>query len=118
MKHEILWLPEPEEHDFPAALSYLSLFFDEPQAQALVDELRTAPMSEFKAKDILRASHLPVLGISNFHVEHNRQKIKDGKRLSPILLVRGERLCIADGYHRVCCVYDLDEDALIPCKIV
>jgi hypothetical protein len=25
---------------------------------------------------------------------------------------------IADGYHRLCAVYSLNEDALIPCKIV
>jgi hypothetical protein len=25
---------------------------------------------------------------------------------------------IADGYHRLCAVYSVDEDALIPCKIV
>ena len=25
---EIKWLPEPEEHDFPAAESYLDLLFD------------------------------------------------------------------------------------------
>jgi hypothetical protein len=25
---------------------------------------------------------------------------------------------IADGYHRLCAVYSIDEDAVIPCKIV
>jgi hypothetical protein len=24
---------------------------------------------------------------------------------------------IADGYHRLCAVYSLDENAVIPCKI-
>lgn len=118
MKHEIKWLDDVEEHDFPAALSYLSLFFDEPQAQALVDELRAAPMSEFKAKDIARASGLALLGADNRHVEKNLQKVKAGKSLSPLLLVRGERLIVCDGYHRLSAVYSMDEDAVIPVKIV
>jgi hypothetical protein len=28
------------------------------------------------------------------------------------------KLVIADGYHRLCSVYQFDEDAWIPCKIV
>ncbi len=39
-----------------------------------------------------------------------------------VFLVRGElgqrSLTIADGYHRVCASYHLDEDADIPCRIV
>jgi hypothetical protein len=41
--------------------------------------------------------------------------------LSPLLLVRDprtSRVIIADGYHRLCAVYALDEDAVIPCKII
>jgi len=118
MKHEIHWLPDVEDHDYPAALSYLSLFFDAPQAQALVDELRAAPMSSFKAKDIARASGLTLLGADNRHVTHNLKKIAADARLSPLLLVRGESLCVADGFHRLSAVHLLDEDALVPCKIV
>ena len=59
-----------------------------------------------------------ILDRHNSHVQHNLQKIHDGKKLSPILLVRaGEKLLIADGYHRVCTIYGLDEDAEIPAKI-
>jgi hypothetical protein len=25
---------------------------------------------------------------------------------------------VADGYHRLCAVYQVDEDAWVPCKIV
>jgi hypothetical protein len=28
------------------------------------------------------------------------------------------KVIIADGYHRLCAVYSVDEDAMIPCKIV
>jgi hypothetical protein len=117
---EIRWLAKPEDHNYPAALSYLSLIRDESEAKSLVARLRRAPVSHFKAKDIFRASGLSLLGVSNSHVEKDRRKIKNGKELSPVLLVRDRtngKVVIADGYHRLCAVYSLDEDALIPCKI-
>ena len=121
-KHAAInWLSEPEEHDFPAAGSYLSLIYNERTAAALVRQLRRAPPSSFKAKDIFRASGLSLLGVSNSHVEKDRNKIGDGKRLAPLLLVRDKvnsKVIIADGYHRLCAVYSFDEDAPIPCRIV
>jgi hypothetical protein len=119
MADAISWLAEPEEHNYPAALSYLQLLFSPAEAQSLVEGLKKAAVSQFKAKDIFRASGLSLLGISNSHVEKDRRKIASGKALSPILLVRDNRkLVIADGYHRMCAVYSIDEDALVPCKIV
>ena len=120
-KIEIKWLAEPEDKDYPAAGSYLSLLYDEPAAAKYVEHLRKAPMSKFKAKDIFRASGLSLLGISNSHLEHDREKVLAGQSLSPLLLVRAtsnQKVIIADGYHRMCAVYSFDEDALIPCKIV
>ena len=118
---DIEWLPEPEEHNYPAAKSYLSLIYDDQAAANYVKQLVRAPVVQFKAKDIFRASGLPLLGISNSHIEKDRKKILSGKGLSPLLLVRNTSHCkvvIADGYHRLCAVYLFDEDALIPCKIV
>jgi len=120
-KTEIKWLSEPEEHNYPAAESYLSLIFKGSVAKSLVREMRKAPVTEFKAKDIFRASQLSLLGISNLHVEKDRRKIQSGKPLSPLLLVRDSQNCrviVADGYHRLCAVYTFDEDAIVPCKIV
>ncbi len=88
---------------------------------SVVAALKVAPMCSFKAKDIFRASGLSLLGVSNSHVEKNREKVASGKALSPLLLVRdgtNARVVVADGYHRLCAVYGIDEDALIPCKIV
>ena len=81
----------------------------------------TADLVRFKAKDIFRASGLSLLGISNSHVEKDRAQIDKGEALSPLLLVRDEKnrkVVVADGYHRLCAVYQVDEDAWIPCKIV
>jgi hypothetical protein len=111
----------PEDDDYPAAGSYLTLLYDEPTAAKYVEQLRKAPVVEFKAKDIFRASGLSLLGVSNSHVKHDQEKILAGKSLSPLLLVRAagnQTVIIADGYHRMCAVYSFDEDALIPCKIV
>jgi hypothetical protein len=118
---EVKWLKEVEEHNFPAAESYLSLLYPKVEAQRLVTKLRKVELTEFKAKDIFRASQLLLLGVSNFHVERDRKKIRKGVALSPILLVRDlahRRTVVADGYHRLCAVYGFDEDCWIPCKIV
>jgi hypothetical protein len=121
MKADIRWLNEPEDHNYPAAKSYLSLFLDEKAAARLVQRLRQARVSSFKAKDIFRASELSLLGVSNSHVEKDQKKIRRGTPLSPLLLVRDKtngKMVIADGYHRLWAVYSFDEDAPIPCKIV
>ncbi len=117
----IEWLAKPEDHDYPAAESYLALLYDKGTAKKLVQKLKKVKGAQFKAKDIFRASGLSLLGVSNSHVEKDRQKIIEGSALSPILLVRDERnarLIIADGYHRLCAVYSFSEDEMIPCRIV
>jgi hypothetical protein len=120
MAREIQWLNTPEPHNYPAALSYLNLLYPDRTAARLVRRLRGARVSTFKAKDIFRASGLSLLGVSNSHVEKDQSKIRKGKRLSPLLLVRDQaigKVIVADGYHRLCAVYSFDEDALVPCKI-
>ena len=115
------WRSEPEKHDYPAAESYLTLLYDEETAAKYAKALADAPMTSFKAKDIFRASELPLLGAANSHVRKNQKKIAAGKKLSPLLLVRNSahgKLIIADGYHRMCAVYLFDEDTRVPCKIV
>jgi hypothetical protein len=118
---KINWLSEPEEHDYPAALSYLSLIFDEEETKKYIMKLKSATMSEYKAKDIFRASGLPLLGSGNSHVEKDVVKISGKQQISPLILLRDTahgKVIIADGYHRLCAVYSFDEDAIIPCKIV
>ena len=120
-KAEIKWLSEPEANNYPAALSYLCLIYDVHMANNYVNNLKKAIVSEFKAKDIFRASNLSLLGISNLHIKKNQQKIQSGDQLSPLLLVRDSingKVIVADGYHRLCAIYAHNEDAIIPCKIV
>jgi hypothetical protein len=118
---KIHWLAGPEKHNYPAAESYLSLVYPAARAKRLVQKLRRAPVTTFKAKDIFRASSLSLLGVSNTHVERDRRKIGEGRELSPLLLVRdpaNAKVIVADGYHRLCAVYSFDETADIPCRIV
>jgi hypothetical protein len=118
---KVSWLSDPEAHDYPAAASYLSLIYSRVQVDKMIARLRHAPVVQFKAKDIFRASQLSLLGVSNSHVDTDREKIRKGQSLSPLLLVRDEpngKVVIADGYHRLCAVYGIDEDASIPCKII
>ncbi|MBZ5857179.1 hypothetical protein [Flavihumibacter profundi] len=112
-----IWLAEPEQHDFPAALDYLELLFPVSIAAEIVNRLEKSKTVNKKAKDILRASELPLLPRDNIHVKENMQKVKKGKKLSPVLLVRDGKLIIADGYHRVCTIYYLSEDLEVPCRI-
>lgn len=112
-----LWLPEPEKHDFPAAADYLDLLVDPATARRLVKELKKAPTVEKKAKDLIRASGHDLLPAENLHVRRNVAKVMLGRKLSPVLLVRGPELVIADGFHRICAAYHLTEDLVVPCRL-
>lgn len=120
---KIQWLDQPEEHDYPAAADYLDLIADPKTVSGIVDALHHGTVAHKKAKDILRAARLPLLPKDNAHVKADLQKVIDGKPLSPILLVRGQLspavpLQIADGYHRVCASYYVDENTDIPVILV
>jgi hypothetical protein len=99
------------------------LVCDPTEVRRLIVALKQAPAARHQAKDLLRASGLGLLPEDNVHVASDLAKIKRGELLSPVLLVRGDfrrgvPLTIADGYHRVCASYYVNEDADIPCLVV
>ena len=113
------WKDEPEDQDFPAAESYLSLLIGPAAAAKLAKALRKEQtLRHFAAKDILRAAGLPLLGADDSEVTADLDKVKAGRKLSPVLLVHGIPLWVADGYHRVCASYHLDEKTPVPCRMV
>ena len=117
------WQDAPEAHDFPAAADYLGLLAPAGEVTKVVDALRAAETVHYKAKDMLRASRLGLLPPDNIHVRKDLEKVAHGKRLSPVLVVRGRAdkgvpLTVADGYHRICASHHLDENADVPCRIV
>ena len=119
---KVIWQEAPEEHDYPAAYSYLSLLAPLEEVEIMIEKLRVAKIEQFKAKDVIRASQSSVLGKENFHVNRDLKKIAKKEPLTPLLLVRGSGsklllLTIADGYHRACAVYWNNEDGFINAKI-
>jgi hypothetical protein len=119
----VRWLEAPVKHDYPAAGSYLRLLADPAVIEAVTQALEKAPTVAQHAKDVLRAAGLPLLPPDDPEVAKDLKKAAKGMRLSPILLVRGDLATgrgvqIADGYHRVCASYHLDEDTEIPCRLV
>ena len=119
---KVRWSSAPEPHDYPAAQSYLGLLTDPDAAAQLVRLLSTQPITLHKAKDILRAARLPLLALDDPYVAGDLKQIRAGKKLSPVLLVRGDLngapLLIADGYHRVCASYHVSEDADVSAQLV
>jgi hypothetical protein len=118
----IKWSKVTDPDDFVAAVDYLSLIMPEEVAGLAVDRLKRAPLVQRRGKDLLRASGLPLLGADNPDVAKKLREIARGKALSPVLCLRGDEssrrpLTIADGYHRICVSYLVDEDADIPCRL-
>ncbi len=122
MAKKIKWLEEPEEKDYAAARSYLSLFVPQAELDEIIDGLAQAPAGSWRAKDILRAAHLPLLTkTQSTEVAEKLAHIKGGIALSPILLVCVRReivVQIADGYHRTCAAFLTDEDSLVPGRLL
>jgi hypothetical protein len=117
----IAWLDEPEDKDYRAAHSFLSMVLEPDELDRKVAALRRAPMSDWAAKDILRAAGLPVLRPKqSTEVAEKLAKIKGGVPISPVLLVAGIRdwLVIADGYHRISAAHRVNEDARVPGRLL
>ncbi len=117
----IAWLKKPQPHDYPCAVSYLSLIMAPEAAQKIAAALKDSSSILHPAKDVLRASGLPLLDRGDEELKKVHEKILAGTKLSPVLLCRdkaGSRVIIADGYHRLCAAYHIDENATVPCRIV
>ena len=113
------WQRKPEDQDFPAAASYLSLLVGFSAAKKLAKALQKQDsIALFAAKDLLRASHLPLLDPNDSEVAADLKKVSLGTKLPPVLLVWGDPLWVADGYHRICASYHIDEKSEVPCRIV
>jgi hypothetical protein len=118
---KISWLEEPEEKDYLAAHSFLSMVLAPSQLSETIAALRAAPLGHWAAKDLLRAAGLPPLKPKrSAEVAEKLEKIKHGVPISPVLLLGGIRdyLVIGDGYHRASAAYRVDEDAQVPGRLL
>lgn len=117
-KVPIRWLDDVAEHDYAAAEAYLSLRLDDHRARKVVDHLRKAKLTTRRANDILRAARLDPAPLDDPGVIKDLIKIVEGKKLSPVLLIRdADRTDIADGFHRVSLVYRLDPYGEVPLQL-
>lgn len=126
---EVRWEDKPTDGNLMAAGDYLSLCgeelrelyrenFDDP----IVYYVSSKPILR-KAKDILRASRLPLLEFENPSVQKHLEHWLDDKAANPVLLrIRAaddpRPLEIADGYHRICASYWVGQDAEVRAFIV
>src|SRR5437588_10964668 len=115
------WTARPKRSEFAAARAFLELCMRPKEATRALEALRGAKNQEQKAEDIARASGLPLLPVDNADVAKYVQRLRQGKRLPPVLLIRGRLsddvpLRIADGYHRLSASYCVDEEAQIVCR--
>lgn len=122
-KPKLNWKKKPEAEDYEGALSFLQLIYPDAKVRRLLRLFRKAKTVEHAAKDLLRAANLLLLPREEAHVEADLTRIRKGKDLPPVLLVRGNMargapLVVADGYHRICAICYYDESAPIPCRLV
>jgi hypothetical protein len=107
----------------PGQLSYLNLLFAPRAAAALAKARGKAPVTLHSAKDIVSAARLAPLPVTNAKVAADLRKIARGKKLPPILLVRGDAtldlpLIVADGMHRLSAAWYADETSEVACCLV
>ena len=122
MAKKLRWRSQPSGGDYAAAGAYLSLLLPEAEARKVVARLKRATTTGHKPKDIERASGIPLLPADDPEVQAEMKKSRKGKPLAPVLLVRGalrdaRPMVIADGYHRICASYYVNQDAEVPCRI-
>jgi hypothetical protein len=115
---KIKWLDDVADHDYDAAEAYLSLKLDSAAAHKAVERLRSAPLTTRRANDILRAAGVTSAPLDDPGVIKDLIKVIEGNRLSPVLVISAEAGAdIADGFHRVSLVYQIDPYGEIPLKL-
>jgi hypothetical protein len=117
-KSPIAWLKDVADHDYEAAHNYLSLKFDDKRASEMVDRLKKGTLTARRANDILRATGLPALPLTDPGVQRDLLKLLNGEKLSPVLVCdQKPGADIADGYHRVSLAYNIDPFMSVPLRL-
>jgi hypothetical protein len=115
-KSPIAWLKDVADHDYEAAYDYLSLKSGNKRATEIVDRMKKAKLTSRRANDILRATGLAPLPLTDPGVQRDLLKLLNGEKLSPVL-VCDQGADIADGYHRVSLAYDIDPFMSVPLRL-
>jgi hypothetical protein len=114
----IAWLDDVADHDYDSAHNYLSLKYDEERAGEMVRRMKKAKVTSRRANDILRATGLSPLPLTDPGVRRDLLKLLNGEKLSPVLVVAQKAGAdIADGYHRVSLAYNIDPFLDVPLRL-
>jgi hypothetical protein len=114
----IKWLPDVAEHDYAAARNYLSIKLDDRRAAEAVDRMKKAKLTSRRANDILRATGLSPLPLTDPGIRRDLLTLLNGGKLSPVLVCdQKSGADIADGYHRVSLAYNLDPFMDVPLRL-
>ena len=117
-KSPMSWLPDVADHDYDAAFNYLSLKLDGKRATDAVARMKKAKLTSRRANDILRATGLAALPLTDPGVKKDLLKLLSGEKLSPVLVFdQAPSPDIADGYHRVSLAYNIDPFMSVPLRI-
>jgi hypothetical protein len=117
-KSPIAWLADVADHDYDAARNYLSIKYDEKRAGEAVDRMKKAKLTSRRANDILRATGLPPLPLTDPGIRRDLLTLLNGGKLSPVLVSDQKAGAdIADGYHRVSLAYNLDPFMSVPLRL-
>jgi hypothetical protein len=117
-KSPMSWLSDVADHDYDAAFNYLSLKFDKKHATGIVDRMKKAKLTSRRANDILRATDLPALPLTDPGVKKDLLRLLSGEKLSPVLVYDQQPGAdIADGYHRVSLAYNIDPFLMVPLRL-
>jgi hypothetical protein len=117
-KTPIAWQKDVAEHDYDSAYNYLTLKFDDARASEVVDRMKKAEVTSRRANDILRATGLIPLPLTDPGVRRDLLKVLSGEKLSPVLVIdQKPGADIADGYHRVSLAYNIDPFMSVPLRM-
>jgi hypothetical protein len=117
-KSPIAWLSDVVDHDYEAAFNYLSIKLDPKRAKESVDRMKKAKLTERRANDILRATGLSPLPLTDPGIKKDLLTLLKGGKLSPVLVCDQEPAPdIADGYHRVSLAYNIDPFMTVPLRM-
>ena len=116
------WGDEPGPRELAAARDYLCLVFEPRLADRLADGLAAVEtVRVHRAADILRAAGTRALRRKDPAVRAELDRFDRGQRLAPVLLVRDVTrhvVVVADGFARLSAARLVNEDAVVPCRIV
>jgi hypothetical protein len=74
---EIKWLNKPEDQSYSAAMSYLSLLYDEPTSTAHVEKIKRAAISMFKSQGYFSSLRSVVVRGEQFSRQKRQEEDKN-----------------------------------------